>query len=460
MSKKILVSTNPAKNYQPLGSVETSSLKEIKEKVSLAQKAKESWKELGVSQRIKCLLPLLEKFYQKREELALLITRETGKPIRVSRGDLDFDWGYFKWFLENGERFLADEITYQDDKVINKIVYEPIGVAAVIVPWNFPFSNFFWGAIPNLIAGNTVVFKHSEECPLTGKLIEEIMKKADLPKGVFSEVYGNGKVGEILVNQDINLIWFTGSSVVGKKLYEMAGKKYIKTVLEMGGSNPAIVFEDAKGEQIIDKLYDARFFNCGQVCDALKRLIVHQSVFQTVVQKLKEKVESKIVGDPEEPKTDIGSLVARRQLELLKSQVEDAVKKGARVVIGGKSPENLKGAYYLPTILINIKRDMRVWKEEVFGPVLPVKAFKTEEEAIELANDTSYGLGASVFTAERKRALRVASKIQAGSVEINGVSRWLPCNPFGGYKDSGVGREHGRVGFQELCQIKVITNEV
>ena len=197
--------------------------------------------------------------------------------------------------------------------------------------------------------------------------------------------------------------------------------------------------------------------NGGEVCDELKRVIVHESVVENIVYKLKKKLASINIGDPENEKTQIGSLVAKRQLDLLESQVGDALSKGAKVVTGAERPSNLKGAYYLPTILTRIQTDMRVWKEEVFGPVLPVISFKTEDKAVLLANDTQYGLGAQVYCKDKEKAERVASRIEAGSVEINGGNHWLPCNLFGGYKGSGIGREHGKYGFQELCQIKVIS---
>ncbi len=455
MSK--LISTNPAKNYKTIGSVDVSTVEEIKKKIKEAQKAKALWKELGVKKRIELIRPIYGEFLKRKKELALLITREMGKPIRESLDDIEWVTSYFNWFLKNGERYLSDEVTFKDESSIHKIIYEPIGVAGVIVPWNFPFDMFIWGVIPNLIVGNTVVLKHSEECPLTGKMIEEIMNGSDLPKGVFSEIYGDGKVGTLLANQDINLIWFTGSTKVGKYLYETAGKKFIKAILEMGGSNPAIVFNDINIDKIIEKIFSKRFSNCGQVCDALKRLIVHQSIFDEVVGKLKKIAESKIIGDPEDIKTDIGSLAAERQIKLLESQVKDAIKKGAKIITGGRRPKDLKGAYYLPTILTNIKNNMRVWKEETFGPVLVVVPFKTEEEAIKLANDTNYGLGAQIYTKDEKRALRLSSKIQAGAIDINEGNHWLPCNPFGGYKESGTGREHGEAGFHELTQLKVVT---
>ena len=434
---KKLISTNPAKNYEIIGEVDISTDEEIREKVELANKAKLAWKELGIKGRVELLKPICEEFKRRKEQLQLLETKEMGKP--TAEANLDGFLEEFEWFLDNGEKSLFDEITHEDEKSIHKIVYEPYGVAAVITPWNFPTGMFIWGTIPNLVAGNTVVFKISEECPLIGKLIEEIMNSKNLPKGVFSEVYGDGSVGQKLAESDVNLIWF------------------IKVVLEMGGSSPAVLFEDIDVRDVIPEIYVERFRNCGQVCDAIKRLIVHESIFDKVVDSFKQEISKKIVGDPSSDKTQISSLVAKRQLDLLEDQVKDAIKKGARVIIGGKRPENLSGAFYEPTILTNIKKDMRVWNEEVFGPVLPVVSFKTEEEAINLANDTSYGLGSRVYSKDLDRAKRVASRIKAGTVEINHVSRWLSCNPFGGFKDSGMGREHGIPGFRELCQIKVIS---
>ncbi len=454
-----LISTNPAKNYEMIGEVDVSAAAEIEEKVRFANKAKLKWKALGVKKRIELLKPICEEFLKRKADFARLITAEVGKPISQSRSEVDCSVEDFEWFLDNGGKALEDEITHKDKASLHRIVYEPYGTAAVITPWNFPLNMFVWGAIPNLIAGNVVVFKISEECPLTGKLIEELMSSKNLPEGVFSEVYGAGDVGQKLAESDVNLIWFTGSTMVGKLLYKIAAEKFIKAILEMGGSSPAVVFGDVDVSDVVPELYNERFSNCGQVCDSVKRLIVHESIFDEAVEKLKIEVEKKVIGDPSDEKTQVGSLVAKRQLVLLQSQVKDAVEKGAKVIMGSESPANLKGAYYKPTLLTNVTRDMRVWTEEVFGPVLPIVPFKTEGEAVELANDTPYGLGSRVYSKDVERAERVASKIQAGTVEINHAQRWLNRNPFGGYKQSGMGREHGTVGFRELCQIKVISKQ-
>ncbi len=414
---------------------------------------------MGIQKRRELLRPLYEAFKDKEDELAWLETRETGRAITESKSIISGHIDKITWFLDNAEAALADEITHEDDISLHKIVYEPTGVAAVITPWNHPFGMFVRWVIPNLLAGNTVVFKISEECPLIGKLIEDVMLAQQLPEGVFAEVYGAGDIGWKLANENIDLIWFTWSAKVGEQLYELAGKKFIKAILELGWSNPCIVFEDVAIQDIIKKIYAKKFKINGQTCDALKRLIVHESIFDEVVAALRKEMESKIVGDPEDEKTDIGSLAAQRQLALLEDQMTDALDKWATVVTWGKSLPELLGAYYTLTLLTNITKDMRVWTEEVFGPVLPVISFKTEEEAIDLANDTIYGLGAIVFSKDIERAQRVASQINSGTVEINKAIHRLSVNPFGGYKKSWMGREHGVIGFRELCQVKVISQQ-
>lgn len=453
MSK--LISTNPA-NYEVLGEIEVSSEKEIEAKVRKTKKATIIWKSAGLEERVKLLRIIVKGMARRKGDLALMATKEMGMPISQSKQDVEDAIRYFSWYLDNAHKYLSPEKIFSDEKITHTIYHEPIGVAAVIVPWNYPSSNFVWGVGQNLVVGNTVVFKHSEECPLIGKLLEEIVSGAPLPEGVFSQVYGDGTVGKMLVGLDINLICFTGSTQVGKYLYKVGAEKFIKVILECGGSAPGIVFEDANINKILEAIYFQRFFNCGQSCDALKRLIVHESMFDDLVNKLKNYLEFKKIGDPLDETTDIGPLVAQRQLELLETQVEDAIKNGAKVILGAKRPANLKGAFYEPTILTNIKPKMRVWREEVFGPVLPVVSFKTEEEAIKLANDTQYGLGAYVFTKDKKRAERVAGQIEAGNISINGVSYVEPFSPFGGYKQSGIGREHGKFGLNELTQLKVV----
>lgn len=459
MSNKIITSVNPT-NYEAVGKVDVSDEKEIIEKVENANKARKVWKDLGLQNRIKHLKQLVTLFNKRKNDLIRLITNQMGMPITQSKFDIKSGLEFFNWYLNNAAKYLSPEIIYKDNKIVQTVYYEPIGVAAVITPWNFPFGNFVWGVGQNLISGNTVVYKASEECPLFGKLLEEIIKESGLPDGVFSEVYGYGEVGDFLARQNINLISFTGSTKVGKYLYKLGGEKFIKVVCEMGGSAPGIVFHDADLNASIESIYSNRFINCGQMCDALKRLIVEEKIYDQVVERLKNKLQSVKVGDPTSENTDIGPLVAKRQLELLESQVKDAIEKGAKVICGGKRPDKMDGAFYEPTLLTNIKSDMRVWQEEVFGPVLPVRSFKTQEEAIEMANDTKYGLGSYVYTNNSQKALEVASQIDSGMVSINAANYVSACSPFGGYKDSGIGREHGKFGFADLTQVKVVATKV
>jgi acyl-CoA reductase-like NAD-dependent aldehyde dehydrogenase len=312
MSK--LVSINPS-NYQVLGEVEISEKKEIQEKVNLAGKAQKKWSMLSIHKRVSQLSSLLPLFEKKREELSILAAREMGMPLTQARSDFDYGIKFLEWYFENVSKYLEPEITYQNNFEVCKVHYEPIGVVAAIVPWNYPFSNFVWQAGQNLVVGNAVIFKYSEEIPLFSKEIERTFSESEVMEGVFSQVYGNGAVGWDLVNQEIDLICFTGSTKTGKELYKLAGERSIPAKLELGGSAPGIVFADADIDKAIETIFENRFGNNGQMCDGLKRLIVHKSKYNEVVTKLKEVLESKNIGDPLDGKTDIGPLSAKRQLE-------------------------------------------------------------------------------------------------------------------------------------------------
>lgn len=453
-----LTSTNPSKNYQAISSVESSTPEGVKAAVVSAHRAKKDWRALGVDGRVKLMRALTQKLDEYRDKIAELTAQEMGMPITQAQEDFDYAIEYLNAYCDQAAEALKSEVTLQTDTEIHEVFYEPYGVAACIVPWNFPLNNWVWQCGQNLIAGNCIVFKHSEETQLCGKLISDIVNEV-LPEGVFTEVYGDGSVGEELVKQDINLTCFTGSTATGAKINELAASCFIPTVMELGGSAPGIVFEDADIDDVIDYIYDMRFSNCGQMCDALKRLIVHESKFSEVVAKLSIVIKDKTLGDASDKQTDVGPLVAQRQLELLEDQMKDALDKGAKVVVGGKRPDGLQGAYYEPTIITDIKPDMRVWQEEVFGPVLPVVAFSDEDKAVRMANDTKYGLGAYIFTKDNERFMRVALQVESGMVSQNNLSYVNVCDFFGGYKASGGGREHAKYGFHEVTQTKVVVRE-
>src|SRR4030042_1052716 len=399
---KKIVSTNPGRNYEVIGEVIASTNSEIKKKVDDANNVKQKWSDLGIKKRIEIVNKAYLAYKADEKQIAELITKEVGTPMTECRSEVKWNWSYVNWFIKNVESAIGEEITFEDKTSLHKILYEPIGTTAVITPWNLPFDLFIWGVLPNLLVGNTVVYKASEECILTGKFLEEISSRVGFPNGVLSFIHGDAEEGMYLTEQDIDLIWFTGSTEVGKKIYQLSGVKFIRSVLEMGGSNPAVVFKDADIDLSVNSILSSRFMFCGQTCD-------------------------------------------------------DAKRKGAKVLTGGEITQNFEGAYYYPTILTNIRKTMRVWKEEVFGPVLPIITFTSEEEAISLANDTLYGLGSDIYSEDKKKLLKVAEKLKAGNVTFNGCNHFKPFNPFGGYKNSGMGREHGIVGFRELCQIKTIS---
>jgi succinate-semialdehyde dehydrogenase/glutarate-semialdehyde dehydrogenase len=445
-----MLSTNPAKGYARVGDVKESSAAHVRKRILVAKSAKKAWKETPLKERKRILLNVLRALQAERGSIVRLITAEMGKPRKESEKEFDVYFvKTYEHFLRNADRYLRE--TRVDG---NTIVLEPWGVAAVILPWNYPLEMFCWGVIPNLLAGNVVVMKHSELCPLVGKTIDKAVARAKMPQGVFAQVYGGGSVGETLARGEIDFLWFTGSSRTGQHLFRIAGEKFIPSVMELGGSNPAIVFADADIPLCVKRIVQKRFENCGQSCNAIKRVLVHASVRGRFIEALRTEIAKLAVGDPMGD-VDIASLASERQLRTLVGQVDDARSKGAKVLVGGDRPSGLRGAYYLPTLLTNVTASMKVWREEVFGPVLPVMAFTTQEEAVERANDTEYGLGAHVFTKSRARFRKVAAQLEAGEVHWNDSRRSYE-SPFGGYKHSGMGREHGEIGFRQLCQVKVV----
>jgi succinate-semialdehyde dehydrogenase/glutarate-semialdehyde dehydrogenase len=454
----VLISTNPSKGYEVLGEVKISTEEDVVARVSVARKAQKNWAALGVDRRIQKMKKLYALIKENNGDLARRVSLEMGKSMKLSVPEAKRAFDHFEWDFENAPKVLAPEIIYEDDHEVNQIIHEPYGVGVAIVAWNFPVPNFCFSATQALIAGNTMVMKYSEEIPLFSKCMEELCIQAGLGD-VIQFVYGDGRVGQMLMEQDIDFLTFTGSYGTGSQLYKKAAEKFIPVVLELGGSSPGIVFEDADLDRIVEKIYALRFVNCGQFCSDLKRLIVHNSLKEELTQRLVIMAEKAVVGDPMNEDTDMGPLVAKRQVLKLEEQVKDAIDKGAKLLCGGKRPEGLEGAYYEPTLLTNISKDMRVWSEEVFGPALPIVGFDTYEEAIALANDTEYGLTGYVFTENQALALKAMSEIKAGALSANLSAYGRVHVPFGGYKHSGLGREKGKYGLHEVTQAKVITWE-
>lgn len=450
-------SYNPANN-ELLGQIESTPISEIENIVNNSRVAFENWGNLTLDERIKYIKKLYDEIKSKKNEFANLLTNEMGMPISESLFDIDSGLEHIKWYVDNVKNIIDEKITYEDEQEIDKVIFEPKGVVAVIIAWNFPFSSFVWQAVTNLIVGNTVIIKHSEYVPLCSKYIYDLVSNI-FPKNVYSVVYGDGEIGENLVKQNIDMICFTGSTKIGQKLYKIAGEKFIPIVLECGGSAPGIIFEDADIDSVIESIYINKFANTGQICDGQKRLIVHEDKFDEVCEKFKECIKNKKIGNPLDESVEIGPLVSTIQLEKLENQVQDAIQKGAKVICGGNRLELNNGNYYQPTILTNITKDMKVYNEEVFGPVIPIIKFKTLEEAITIANDTEYGLGGYVYTCDKSKFNAVVKRLKTGMIALNNLYYLRPCNPFGGYKKSGMGKNNSEFGLRELCNIKVVTLE-
>lgn len=452
-----LQSINPH-DQSVVGELEISSPDDVRRAVEKAKAAFTQWRDISIDRRIEFIKKYRDKVAGHKEEIAKLTTLEMGKPIKQSREDIDFELGFIDYYIEKGKENLADESVFKEGNENYRIVFEPYGVTAIIAPWNYPLSMVNSGVLPALIAGNTVVFKPSEYTSLSQKLALDLLQETGLPDGVLNIVIGDGEVGKMLVDSPIDLVWFTGSTKTGHEIYKKAGEKFIKAICELGGSSAGIVFADANLETTLENIYWSRFLNCGQVCSAVKRMFVEKSAYDEVLQKYLDRLKKAKMGNPLDEDTDIGPLVSKKQLERLEEQVNDAIAKGAKIEAGGKRAggEFANGNYFEPTIFTNVSSDMKVMNEEVFGPVLPIVPFETEEEAIRLANQTQYGLTSEVYTSDLEKGERMAKALQSGVVAINTTSYYRPVCPVGGYKNSGIGREYGKIGMQEFAQVKLV----
>lgn len=457
-NNKQLVSINPARNYEIIGYVDISTADEVKLKVEKAKNAQKVWERLGVSVRVDYLRNIYNELLKYKDDLALLVTQEMGFPLRYCHEyDIEEALKFFDWYLRNSEDVLSPELNHQKGDEKHSYMFQAFGVSAVIVPWNYPVTSWILGVIPNLIVGNSVVFKHAEECSLVAQFIEKIFSTCSLPEGTINHVYGDGRVGEILTNQDIDLIYFTGNTRVARKIYKKSGERFIKCILETGGSAPGIIFDDVDVDRVLPSVYKYRFSNSGQSFDGLKRLLIHKNIAHEFINKLTDHMSTLKVGDPQEESTDLGPLVSKKQLDLADEQLQDAIKKGAKVIYRHEGDGTLKGAYFMPVILENVTVDMCVWKDEVLAPILPIVEFVEDEEAINLANFSEFGSGGYLYTQSMDRINRLAHRLETGMLNINETTYRIPQNYYGGIKKSGIGKKNGVEGLHDLCNIKLVS---
>jgi succinate-semialdehyde dehydrogenase/glutarate-semialdehyde dehydrogenase/succinyl-CoA reductase len=428
-----------------------------KENVStIVNKARDAYKEWGkdFDKRIDSLYHVANELRKNKENLSRTATNEMGKAIKEARAEIDKCVWAIEYFADNGKNFIHDE-SFNTDARKSIIKFEALGVIASIMPWNFPYWQALRFAAPSLVAGNTIVLKPASATMQCGIEIEKTFDKAGLAEGIFKTVIGDSSVAEILVDSDVNAVTFTGSVPVGAKVAQRATSQLKKTVLELGGSDPFIVCADADIEKASTGAVKGRFINCGQSCIASKRFIVVKNIAKEFIEKFIQKTEKLKVGDPSSDDTDIGPLVNEKALKTIDSQVNDSIKEGAEVFIGGEQMGS-KGYFYKPTILGNTTPNMRIVNEEVFGPVAPILIAENEKEAIKLANDSEFGLGASIWTKDLENAEVLSNIIKSGIVSVNNVVVSDPRVPFGGIKKSGFGRELSRYGMLEFVNIKSI----
>jgi acyl-CoA reductase-like NAD-dependent aldehyde dehydrogenase len=443
---------NPA-TEEVLNEYKIMTKEQINDKVKKARNTFQDWRK-DASKRTDLLHDFATQLRKDKENLARSATNEMGKSIKESRSEVEKCAWATEYYADNGQILSTDEVVNTDARK-TVIRFQPIGVIGSIMPWNFPYWQALRFAAPSLMIGNTIVLKPASATMQCGIEIEKTFNSAGLPDGVFQTLVGDSSVAESLIDSDINAVTFTGSVPVGAKVAQRATSQIKKTVLELGGSDPFIVCEDADIEKASNGAIKGRFINCGQSCIASKRFIVVKNVVNEFIEKFVQKAEKLKVGDPLSDDTDIGPLVNASGLRKIDSQVKESVKEGAEVLTGGEQIGK-KGYFYRPTVLKNVNPKMQIAQEEVFGPVAPIIVAEDEVEAIELANDSEYGLGASIWTQDLDKAERLSSNVESGIVSVNNVVASDPRVPFGGVKKSGFGRELSRYGMLEFVNIKSV----
>ncbi|MDZ7714835.1 MAG: aldehyde dehydrogenase family protein [Balneolaceae bacterium] len=436
---------NPS-NEEVLSEIAEATQQDVDDAVKAANKAyKKSWSSLSGKERGKYIFRIARLIQERAREFAIIESMDGGKPIRESR-DVDIPLAAAHFFYYAG---WADKLEYAFP---NRTV-EALGVAGQIIPWNFPLLMLAWKIAPALACGNTVVLKPAETTSLTALKFAELCQDAGLPEGVVNIVTGAGQTGSQIVNHpDIDKIAFTGSTEVGKIIMKSLAGTDKKYTLELGGKGPNIIFEDAPIDQAVEGIINAIFFNQGHVCCAGSRLLVQEGIADKIIQKLRDRMETLIVGDPLDKNTDIGAINSKQQYEKINEYLEIGVEEGADIFQSSTSIPD-KGFYCKPTIFTNVGQSNRVVQEEIFGPVLTIQTFRTPEEGIEKANNTPYGLAGGVWTDKGSKIFKVGSKIRNGVVWANTYNQFDPTSPFGGYKESGMGREGGMHGLQPYVKL-------
>lgn len=444
-------STNPY-NGNTIKTYTAHSEKKINDALEKAGQRFNEWKKTSFQERMHLMLKAAEELKRNKKGYAETISTEMGKPIDQAIAEVEKCAWVCEYYAENAEIHLTTEkiITDADKSYIN---YEPLGVILAIMPWNYPFWQVFRFAAPALMAGNIAVLKHASNVFGSALDIQKVFERAGFPEHCFTTLLvGSDAVEAIIEHPVVKAVTLTGSGPAGASVGSIAGKNIKKSVLELGGSNALIVFKDAKIEKTIETCVQARFQNTGQSCIAGKRLLIDESIADNFLKKLASKVKNLKSGDPMNNETYIGVMAKENLAEELEKQLQNSVKSGAEIILGG----NRKGTYFEPTIVRNVNPKMELFKEETFGPVLAVATFKTEKEAVELSNNSKFGLGVSLFSEDINRMEEITPQFEEGAVFINELVKSDPRLPFGGVKTSGYGRELSKEGIREFVNVKTV----
>ncbi|GIM47770.1 NAD-dependent succinate-semialdehyde dehydrogenase [Collibacillus ludicampi] len=452
---------NPATG-ESVGVVSYGDGRDAAKAVAAAAEAFAGWSKLTARERSKYLYNMYELVRNHRDELAGIISAEMGKPVREAKGEVLGAADNFMWYAEEAKRIYGDTIPSSVPNKRIMVIRQPVGVVAAITPWNFPVNMIARKLAPALAAGCTVVLKPAESTPLSAIRLFELFEQAGFPKGVVNLVIGKPEsVGqEFIDNPKVRKIAFTGSTRVGKLLMEGAAKHVKRVSLELGGHAPFIVFDDANLDAAVEGLFESKYRNSGQMCICTNRLYVHEAVLDAFTNKLVERLKKAKVGDGRNKDTEIGPLVNERALNKVLDHIDDAKAKGGRIVCGGHrltEGDYSKGFFIEPTVIVDVTQEMKICHEETFGPVVPIIPFKDEASVVAMANDSNYGLAAYVYTENNSRCFRMAESLEYGIVGINDGAPTQTQAPFGGFKESGIGREGGYYAMEGFLEIKFVS---
>ncbi|MBB6218780.1 succinate-semialdehyde dehydrogenase/glutarate-semialdehyde dehydrogenase [Anaerosolibacter carboniphilus] len=446
-----------------VGTVPNGGEKEAQLAIEAAVQAFEPWAALPANERGNYLKKLYELILEEKEELTRIMTLEQGKPLQEALGEVLYAASFVEWYGEEAKRIYGETIpAWKENKRI-MVLKQPIGVVAAITPWNFPAAMVTRKLAPALAAGCTVILKPATQTPLTAMKLFELFEKAGFPKGTVNVVTGSASaIGKAFMeDRRVRKITFTGSTEVGKVLMKQSVNTVKRVSMELGGHAPFIVFDDADLDKAVEGAAASKFRNCGQVCVASNRFYVQENVVEAFIEKLRNKLKHYKVGYGLEEGVNIGPLIDKKGYEKVNQHIEDAVSKGAKIEVGGKGYHGIEaedaGYFFEPTVLSHVTEDMLIMKEETFGPVMPIVTFKDEEEAIRAANNTVYGLAAYLFTESLSRGIRVSERLEYGIVGLNDGLPSTAQAPFGGFKESGLGREGGHHGLEAFLETKYIS---